>query len=76
MIPQSGIESGIRLLQIRLKRIGTGTGYYSKIALRLQRLAETVVIHRDLLTTEREIVVLAATIDTVEDLKRQAGRDR
>ena len=69
------IEDWIQLLQIRLDRVEESQGFL-QVALMLQRLGETVVMHRDLLITEREIMALDNTIDSIENLEGEANRER
>jgi hypothetical protein len=47
-----------------------------EIALRLQRLGETVILHSGILTSERDIEALRATSLVVENLRREASRDQ
>jgi hypothetical protein len=49
------------LLQIRLNRIENAEGFQEN-ALRLQRLGDRVVLHREILTTDRESEAVQATI--------------
>jgi hypothetical protein len=65
----------IELLKARLTRIEDAESL-AELALRLQHLAGTVVLHQNFLTTEREQLSLEAAIRSIEELRRQADRDQ
>jgi hypothetical protein len=62
-------------LRTRLNQIEDAVTVF-EIALRLQRLGETVTLHSDILTSERDIEALRATSLVVENLRREASRDQ
>lgn len=62
-------------LQVRLDRIEAAQSF-PEVVLRLQRLKGTVELDRRLLTTEREILSFEATIEKIEELARDADRER
>jgi hypothetical protein len=72
---QQLVDHWVELLQIRLKRIEEAENP-SQLDLRLQHLGETVVLHSRLLTTERELMALESTSRRVQELRREANRDR
>lgn len=63
------------LFRTRLNQIEDAVTVF-EIALRLQRLGETVTLHSDILTSERDIEALRATSLVVENLRREASRDQ
>ncbi|KAH0290502.1 hypothetical protein M436DRAFT_62639 [Aureobasidium namibiae CBS 147.97] len=62
-------------LQVRLDRIEAAQSF-PEVVLRLQRLRGTMELDRHLLTTERDLLALEATIKKIEDLARDAERER
>jgi hypothetical protein len=69
------IQGWIELLQVRLDRVAESENF-QQVALRLQRLGETVNLHHQILTTERERLALEATTRMVDELRREAERER
>lgn len=62
-------------LQVRLDRTKTAQSF-SEVVLRLQRLKGTMELDRHLLTTERDLLAYEATVKKIEDLTRNAERER
>lgn len=71
---QERVKAWVTLLRTRLNHIDDAKTLFG-IALRLQRLGETVALHSDILTSERDLEALRATSIVVENLKREASRD-
>ena len=62
-------------LQVRLDRIEAAQSF-PEVVLRLQRLKGTMELDHHLLTTERDLLAFEATIKRIEDLTRDAKRER
>jgi hypothetical protein len=69
------VQGWIELLHVRLDRVAESENF-QEVALRLQRLGETVNLHHQILTTERERLALEATTRMVDELRREAERER
>jgi len=62
-------------LQVRLDRTEAAQSF-PEVALRLQRLKVTMELDHHLLTTERDLLAYEATVNKIEDLTRDAERER
>jgi hypothetical protein len=72
---QEYAKSWARLLRVRLLRIEEAQNF-AELAMRLQHLSNTVVLHREIITTERDKKALRSTIRVVEEMGREAQRER